>query len=230
MTNSLILPVFLLFSSIASPVFAQYSGGYDIIEICKQTPETTAWGEYLENNPDIYNQYYADLRDKSIFIPSNQALKKFASQKNYTIQERSNAFVDQSLFVGDMVDPSKYINTLGDRKTSTARQNRRADTASNGEGEAITLRTAAKGINLRNIFIGMIFGDSSEDSKRLKERSFEHAPDPAPPGITISTGLGKKSHVLFGSLKALQGILWVIDRWVYLLIRRDRVSQVLFTN
>lgn len=171
----------------------------------------TAWGEYLENNPDIYNQYYADVRDMSIFIPSNKALEDYANSTKNTLHKRSNVFADQTLFLGDMVDPSKYINTLAGERTSTARQNRRADTASNGEGEAITLRTAAKGINLRNIFIGMIFGDSSKDSKRLKERSFEHAPDPRPPKITVSTGLGKKSHILFGSLKAKQGILWVID-------------------
>ncbi|KAI5842412.1 FAS1 domain-containing protein [Morchella snyderi] len=205
MTNSLILPAFLIFSSIVRPIFAQF----DIIDICKQTPEMTAWGEYLENNPDIYNQYYADVRDKSIFIPSNKALEAYYNTTKNTLQERGNVFVDQNLFVADNFDPAGYANTRVDRRTST--QRKRANTESNREGEPITLRTAAKGLNLRNLFIGMVFGDSSKDSKRLKERSFEDPPEPKPAGIVVSTGLGKKSSILFGSLMSTQGTLWVID-------------------
>jgi hypothetical protein len=205
MTNSLMLSVFLAFSSIAGSAFAQYEA-LDIIDLCEQTPELTGIGEYFRNYPEIYNSVYAPVRGMSIFLPSNDALADYANSTKNTLQERGNPFVDQNLYVADNFNPSPYINT----RTST-RQNKRADTESGG-GEPITLRTAAKGHNLRNLFIGLVFGDSSGDSKRLKERSFENPPEPKLPGITISTGLGKKSNVKWGSLKSKQGIIYILDR------------------
>lgn len=173
----------------------------------------TAWGEYLENNLDIYHQYYADVRDKSIFIPSNEALERHYNSTSYSVQRRSDAIRDQNILIASTFNPSTYVPPRGFKRSDseTHLESKREYT---GTGEPISLRTEALGNNMRNIIIGMTFGEykpkDGSDQVVLKERSYKSLA-PKPPGITVSTGLGRKSQVLFGSLQAKQGTLWVID-------------------
>jgi hypothetical protein len=183
MFKSLSLFALLLASAssvISKPTEVEKHTYLDIKTVCKQTPKLGLFGQLLEERPDIYKAY-VDLRDKTFYLPSDDALNAY-------YEATGNIF---RRAVDDVAKASyQYVN--GQVDLNDAREKKRlAKKSGDNKNTVVISNNASRRRNKRQLTVG---NDTVTTA-----------------GITASTGLGTKSEILFGDIHCTQGLIQVVD-------------------
>lgn len=124
---------------------------------------------------------YANLKDKTFYLPSDDALNAYYEATG-NIFRRATGDVAKATY--------QYVN--GQVDLNEARERKRLATKS--------------GDNKNTVVI------SNNESRRRNKRQLKLGNDTTTTaGITVSTGLGTKSEILFGDIQCTQGLIQVVD-------------------
>ncbi|KAI5841387.1 FAS1 domain-containing protein [Morchella snyderi] len=153
----------------------------DIKAICKQTPKLGLFGQLLEERPDIYAAY-CDLRDKTFYLPSDDALEAYYAATGSIfrravddVAKASYQYVNGQVDLNDAREKKRLAKTSGDNKNT------------------------------------MVISSNAAKKKANKRQPTAGNDTVTTAGITVSTGLGTKSEILFGDIQCTQGLIQVVD-------------------
>jgi len=104
-------------------------GASDIQAVCDQTPDLTVFGQFLRNNPDVYNDY-AKRVDTTFYIPTNKAMSDHFAKTGQVLR-RATDLLPRAL---NQVQNNTFGGAYGKRAATTRFVRFTEDTTSSPTG------------------------------------------------------------------------------------------------
>lgn len=172
-----------------TPVLSQVR---DIQDVCDETPDMQLFGQLMRQYPEIYN-LYAGNTNSTIYVPSDDAMRAHFQTTGRIFRRKDPSTAQGNMQMENLL--SWAYSRKMKRATDTLRSVR------------ITADTETSPTGRNTVIVKVSPGSGPGNSKRQLQIP---ATQPST-NVTLYTGAGVESNILFGDIACRQGVAHVVD-------------------